>query len=68
MNTIPKKIKRILAELLCYTNSGKPGDIFEIVPNEMGGLSGTNINTEKEWYIFLSTLRNENVFRIIEIV
>ena len=68
MNRIPRHFNHILAELVTKTNAGNPGDIFEIVRNERGGLSGTSLASEKEYAICPSILRNENVYHIIEIV
>ena len=68
MNRIPRKFNYMLIKAVTDSNAGKPGDVFEVVKNDNGGYSGTNLTTEKEYHIFPSHIRNEHLFEIVRVV
>ena len=66
-NRIPRNFDFILAEALTTNNAGVKGDLFYIVKDENGRYIGTNTRTEKEWGMFVSSLRNENYFKFLRV-
>ena len=66
-NRIPRNFKHMLIEALTQSNAGNPGEIFEIV-RDATGYHGTSLVTGKEWTFFPSMIRNENLFKIVEVV
>ena len=68
MNRIPRNFNYMLIKAITDSNAGKSGDVFEVVKNDNGGYSGKNLTTEKEYHIFPSHIRNENLFEIVRVV
>ena len=66
-NKIPRKSYRITGEMLINTNMDKAGDIINVFKNDLGYL-GLNIRTGKYAYIFVSMLRDPEVFKLIEVI
>ncbi len=67
-NRIPRKFKEIKGEMLIPTNVSEPGDIVKVYRNEFNDLVSLNIRTGEKSQMFLSLLRNGNIFKVLEIV
>jgi hypothetical protein len=65
-NRIPRKFYSITGEMLIDTSESKPGDEIHIYKNDFGYL-GYNTRTNRHFYMFVSMIRNADVFRVIEI-
>lgn len=66
-NRIPRNFNFILAEALTSNNAGVVGDLFYVVKDDMGRYIGTNTRTEKEYSMFVSSLRNEHYFKLLKV-
>lgn len=66
-NRIPRKFNRITGEMLIDTNMSKQGDTLHIFKNDSGYLA-LNLRTGKYAYMFVSMLRNNKVFKLIEVI
>lgn len=66
-NRIPRKFYSITGEMLISTSESKPGDIIHIYKNDFGYL-GYNPRTNRHFYMFVSMIRNADIFRIMEVL
>lgn len=66
-NRIPRVFNCIVGKMLVETSASKPGDILHVFKNDSGYLA-LNTRTGKYAYIFVSMLRNKEVFELIEIL
>lgn len=66
-NRIPRKFYSITGEMLVNTSESMPGDVIHVTKNDYGYL-GYNTRTGRHFYIFISMLRNAEIFRITEII
>ena len=66
-NVIPRNFYNITGEMLIHTSESEPGDIVHISKNDYGYL-GYNKRTNRHFYVFISMLRNANIFKIISII
>jgi len=66
-NRIPRKFYSITGEMLIPTSESKPGDIIHIYKNDFG-YCGYNPRTNRHFYIFVSMIRNAEIFRITEVI
>lgn len=65
-NRIPRKFARITGEMLIETTETRPGDIVRVWKNDSGYL-GYNPRTNRYFYIFVSMLRNAEIFKLREV-
>ena len=65
-NRIPRNFNRITGKLLIETSAGKPAE-YHVYKNNYGYL-GLNLSTGKYFYMFISMLRNAEIFQITEII
>lgn len=65
-NRIPRNFNRITGKLLIETSAGKPAE-YHVYKNDYGYL-GLNLSTGKYFYMFVSMLRNAEIFQITEII
>lgn len=65
-NRIPRKFNSITGKVLIETNMNKPGDIIHVYKNDCGYIA-YNERTGKYFYIFVSMLRNAEIFELMEI-
>lgn len=65
-NRIPRKFCRITGEMLINTSESMPGDVIHVTKNDYGYL-GYNPRTNRHFYVFVSMIRNAELFRITEI-
>lgn len=65
-NRIPRTFKKIIADLLVDSTAGKPAR-YEIVKRGSDYI-GTNLETGKIYGMFVSHLRNPDVFHIVNII
>lgn len=65
-NRIPRVFNRIVGKMLVKTSASNPGDILHVFKNDFGYLA-LNTRTGKYAYVFVSMLRNKEVFELIEI-
>lgn len=65
-NRIPRKFNSIKGKMLIETNMSKPGDILHVYKNDHGYLA-YNTRTGKHFYIFISMLRNAEIFEFEEV-
>lgn len=65
-NRIPRQFNRITGKLLIETSAGKPAE-WHIFKNDDGYL-GLNLSTGKYFTMFVSMLRNAEIFQITEII
>lgn len=65
-NRIPRKFNRITAISKIDLSSGKAGNIYHIYKDDFGYIA-LNTFTGKYFYLPVATLRNENVFDILNI-
>lgn len=66
-NRIPRNFYSITGKILIDTSETKADDIIHVTKNDCGYL-GCNVRTGKYFYIFVSMLRNSEIFQIIEIM
>lgn len=66
-NKIPRKFNTIVGKVLVETNLDKINDILNVYKNDSGYLTLNN-RTQHYAYWFVSMLRNENIFEILEII
>jgi hypothetical protein len=65
-NRIPRKFNCIKAKILIDTNVSKANDELHIYKNDYGYLS-LNKRTNEYSYMFVSMMRNDEIFEILEI-
>lgn len=65
-NRIPRVFNCIVGKMLVETSASKPRDILHVFKNDSGYLA-LNTRTGKYAYVFVSMLRNKEVFELIEI-
>lgn len=65
-NRIPRHFYGITGEMLIQTSETAPGDIIKVSKNDCGYL-GYNPRTNRHFYIFVSMLRNAEIFKIMEV-
>jgi len=65
-NRIPRKANFIVGKMLMDTNLDKKGDILHVSKNDYGW-SALNIRTQKYGHMFIDMLRNEEIFKLINI-
>ena len=66
-NVIPRKFKYIIGELLVNTNGGKIGSRMKI-DKENGYYHGIDLDSGKEYQVFVSMLRNIEIFKVLEVI
>lgn len=66
-NRIPRHFTRITGEMLIETTETRPGDIIRVYKNDMG-YCGYNPRTNRHFYIFVSMLRNAEIFKLQEVL
>lgn len=66
-NRIPRHFIRITGEMLIETTETRPGDIICVYKNDMG-YCGYNPRTNRYFYIFVSMLRNAEIFKLQEVL
>lgn len=66
-NRIPRHFTRITGEMLIETTETRPGDIIQVYKNDMG-YCGYNPRTNRHFYIFVSMLRNAEIFKLQEVL
>lgn len=66
-NRIPRHFTRITGEMLIETTETRPGDIILVYKNDMG-YCGYNPRTNRHFYIFVSMLRNAEIFKLQEVL
>lgn len=66
-NRIPRKFIQITGEMLIETTETLPGDIIRVYKNDIGYL-GYNPRTNRNFYIFVSMLRNAEIFKLQEVL
>lgn len=65
-NRIPRLFSRIMGEMLIETSETRPGDIIRVYKNDMGYLA-YNPRTNRHFYVFVSMLRDSEIFKVNEI-
>lgn len=65
-NKIPRKFNRIIGEMKINTNLDRVGDILHTTKNDCG-YSALNTRIQKFAHVFVSMLRNTEVFKLITI-
>lgn len=65
-NRIPRRFSRIMGEMLIETSETRPGDIIRVYKNNMGYLA-YNPRTNRHFYVFVSMLRDSEIFKVNEI-
>ena len=65
-NRIPRRFNRIIGEMLIDTSHTKTGDIIHVYKSDFGYLA-LNTRTNLYIYMFVSMIRNGDIFRIISI-
>lgn len=65
-NRIPRLFSRITGEMLIETTETRPGDIIRVYKNNMGYLA-YNPRTNRHFYVFVSMLRDSEIFKVNEI-
>lgn len=65
-NRIPRKFNCMTGKILIDTNMDKANDILHIYKNDYGYLV-LNTRTNKYASCFVDMIRNENIFKLIEI-
>lgn len=66
-NRIPRHFARITGEMLIETTETHSGDIIRVYKNNMGYLA-YNPRTNRHFYVFVSMLRNSEMFKVNEIL
>jgi hypothetical protein len=66
-NRIPRKFYGITGIMLINTSETMPGDEIHITKNNYGYL-GYNPRTNRHFYMFVSMIRNADIFRITEVI
>lgn len=66
-NRIPRLFSRITGEMLIETTETRPGDIIRVYKNDMGYLA-YNPRNNRHFYVFVSMLRNSEMFKVNEIL
>lgn len=66
-NKIPRKFNRIVGRMLIDTNVSKTNDILHIQKDDYGRLLAFNTRTEGNSSMFVSMLRNSQVFELVSI-
>jgi hypothetical protein len=67
-NRIPRHFTRITGEMLIETTETRPGDIIiRVYKNDMS-YCGYNPRTNRHFYIFVSMLRNAEIFKLQEVL
>lgn len=65
-NRIPRLFSRITGKMLIETSETRPGDIIRVYKNNMGYLA-YNPRTTRHFYVFVSMLRDSEIFKVNEI-
>lgn len=65
-NRIPRLFSRITGKMLIETSETRPGDIIRVYKNNMGYLA-YNPRTNRHFYVFVSMLRDSEIFKVNEI-
>jgi len=66
-NVIPRKFKYIIGETLINTSAGKRGLRMKIDKDD-GYYHGIDLDSGKEYQVFIGMLRNIEVFKVSEVV
>lgn len=66
-NRIPRQFTRITGEMLIETTEARPGDIIRVYKNDMG-YCAYNLRTNRHFYMFVSMLRNAEIFKLQEVL
>ena len=66
-NRIPRNFNHLLVEAKTSNNASNIGDRFIVTKDECGRYIGTNMQTHKEWQMFVSHLRNPNYYELIDV-
>nr|DAT64879.1 MAG TPA: hypothetical protein [Caudoviricetes sp.] len=66
-NRIPRLFSRITGEMLIETTETHRGDIIRVYKNNMGYLA-YNPRTNRHFYVFVSMLRDSEIFKLKEIL
>jgi len=66
-NKIPRKFNLIVGKMLIDTNVNKANDIVHISKNDYGDYSMFNTRTKGKAHMFISMLRNSEIFELISI-
>lgn len=65
-NRIPRLFSQIIGEMLIETSETRPGDIIRVYKNNIGYLA-YNPRTNHHFYVFVSMLRDSEIFKVNEI-
>lgn len=65
-NRIPRLFSQIVGEMLIETSETRPGDIIRVYKNKSGYLA-YNPRTNRFFYVFVSMLRDSEIFKVNEI-
>lgn len=65
-NVIPRKFKYIIGEWLIDTSAGKSG--LMKIDKENGYYHGIDLDSGKEYHVFVEMLRNIEIFKVLEVV
>ena len=66
-NVIPRKFKYIIGETLINTSAGKRGLRMKIDKDD-GYYHGIDLDSGKEYQVFVEMLRNIEFFKVLEVV
>ena len=66
-NRIPHKFNRITVKQNIDTSGGVTGDVWTVYRNEWRDLIGINTRTQKKYCLFLSHLRNAELYSVLNI-
>ncbi len=66
-NRIPRQFSRITGVILVVTSETRPGDIIRVYKNDTGYLA-YNPRTNRHFYVFVSMLRDSEIFKLKEIL
>lgn len=67
MNRIPRKFNTITGKMLIDTNCNKRGDELRIY-KEDSGYHALNVRTGERFHMFLSMLRDGDIFQMTEVI
>ena len=67
-NRIPRNFKKIIGHIIVDSSAGKPAQWEIIKRTDDGAYIGTNLETRKEYRMFVSHLQNPDIFRIQNII
>ena len=68
MNRIPRKFDHIIVETVHGTSAGEVGRRFKVTKDPYSGYLGVDLVNGKRWSMFVSHLRNPEIYKIVEII